>query len=209
MRYLMFLVIFAGCHGPKSADAAPPKNETIVAALERYNALAIERQKSTEAKVDTLAETVGNATAELEAVKEELRALQKLLTVADEIAVPVPKVDAPPPEQAGQRITFKGKPIDVDSWLRRSVTTVEIVGDVDKHLREHGLAGDFSGLSRSQKIKLHSVAHSGVVSVQAPRKVVVNAPVMLPQSSNCANGNCVNPQYGYQSQRRGLFGRWR
>lgn len=172
-------------------------------------------------RVDTsirgLSETVGNQTAELNDVKEQMKglrndfdALQKLLKVADEPAKEVPKVDAPPVEQAGQRITFNGKAIDLANFLKSRAATVEIVGDVDAHLRAHGYAGDFSGLSRDQKIRLHSVAHATGQPAKSTTKVVVrsSAPVMIPQSSNCANGNCANPQYGYQ-QRRGLFGRWR
>lgn len=209
MRYLLLLLVLAGCDNPKSAHAAPPSKETITEALERYH-------KLTDTKVDTLVETVGNNTAELEGVKEELKAVKAgqqklldLLTLPAVPAVPVPPAESKPAGSAAQparSITFQGKPIDVQAWLRRSVTTVEIKGDVDAHLRDHGLDGDFSGLTRDQKIRLHSVAHSYGVPLKSSKPVVMNAAVVIPQASNCPNGNCN--RYGTVTRQR-LFGRWR
>jgi len=210
MRYLIIALLLVGCGpGPKSARGDDKPKETYTQTLTRVDR-----------SLESVNETLGNNTAELEAVKEELRAvkssvdsLQKLLTVDSELSVPVPpvRVDAPPVEAAEQRITFNGKPIDLSEWMRRSVTTVEIVGDVDKHLKDHGLDGDFSNLSRADKIRLHSVAHSTGQPLKsaAPRKVVVHAAVVMPANNgNCPNGNCARPMYGYQTRSR-LFGRWR
>lgn len=207
MRYLFLLLALVGCGPSQMAVAAPPTKETIVEALERYH-------KLTDGKVDTLTVTVGNTNAELEAVKEELKAIRDLLSVPDVVPVPVPPAESPPvkadapPKDSDRRITFQGKPIDVQAWLRRSVTFVDIRGDVDAHLRDHGLDGDFSGLTKTQKLQLHSVAHSTGTPLKSS-KVVVNAAVVLPQSSNCQNGNCARMQYGMQSRFRLFGGRWR
>jgi hypothetical protein len=205
MRIVSFLLILAlaGCdlggRVAKGDDAPAAPKESYTAAVARF-----------EATVAGMAETQGNTNAELEAIKEELKALKKqvadlnlLLTVDAEISVPVPKaIDAPPVEKVEQRLTFQGKPIDAAAWLKRSVITVEIRGDVDKHLRDHGLEGDFSGYSREQKIKLHSVAHSYGIplkSSQKPPKVAaIPAPIIRPfvqyGSGNCRNGNCARQQ---------------
>jgi hypothetical protein len=238
---LIALLLIGCGPGPKSARGDEPKplteaefsklqaelkggekKETYTAAVQRY-----------ETAVSGLAETVGNTNSELEGIKNELRALKGevaeirgLLSVEAEkpsyvpqVIVPEPpaepspvKADAPPAAASSdQRITFQGKPIDVNAWLKRSVTFVDIRGDVDAHLRDHGLEGDFSRFSRSQKLQLHSVAHSyGVPLKSTPaRKIVVKAPaVVLPYSSNCPNGNCARQgMYGYSTRSR-LFG-WR
>ena len=166
-------------------------------------------QTNTEATNATL-ETIES---KLDAVLAEPTPVPRLqLSVPTPTDPPVPpaepqKVDAPPVEQAGQRVTFQGHEIDVAQWLRRSVPLVEINGDVDAHLRYHGLDGDFGGLTRAQKIHLHSCVHSGVVALKPP--VVANAAVVIPQSSNCPNGNCARMQYGAIQGRTRLFGRWR
>lgn len=225
MRYAMLLLVLLGC-GP--ANGAPPSKETIVEALDRYDALAVKRDEAMAGKVEGLAETVGNQTAELNAVKEELKgvktglkAIENLLTVEGEISIKVPKAadppaeaaptraDAPPASASDRRILFNGKPIDVNAWLHRSVKTVEISNrmSIDEHLRDHGLEGDFSRFSRAQKIQLHSCAHASGVPLKsaAPRKVVAKSmSVVLPQASNCPNGNCQ--KYGTVQERYRLFG---
>ena len=218
MRYLFLLLALLGCNPGQLAHAAPPSKETIVEVLERYH-------KLTDGKVDALSETVGNQTSELEAIDQRLKSVETKLDTLNDLlalptvpAVPVPSVEsaapprveavpAPLPQSAaGRAITFQGKPIDVQAWLRRSVATVEIVGDVDKHLRDHGLDGDFSGLTRAQKIKLHSCAHASGVPLKSSKPVVMNAAVVIPQASNCPNGNCS--KYGTLPRRWG-FGRLR
>jgi hypothetical protein len=217
MRFVLIALLLIGCGpGPKSARGDDS------AAITRYESLAKE-----------FSETVGNTNNELSAIEQrlgnveaKLGKIEKLLSVDAEssnyvpqVVVPEPpaepapvKADAPPAAASSdQRITFQGKPIDVNAWLKRSVTFVDIRGDVDAHLRDHGLEGDFSRFSRSQKLQLHSVAHSyGVPLKSTPaRKIVVKAPaVVLPYSSNCPNGNCARQgMYGYSTRSR-LFG-WR
>jgi hypothetical protein len=217
MRFVLIALLLIGCGpGPKSARGDDS------AAITRYESLAKE-----------FSETVGNTNNELSAIEQrlgnveaKLGKIEKLLSVDSEssnyvpqVVVPEPpaeaapvKADAPPAAASSdQRITFQGKPIDVAAWLKRSVTFVDIRGDVDAHLRDHGLEGDFSRFSRSQKLQLHSVAHSyGVPLKSTPaRKIVVKAPaVVLPYSSNCPNGNCARQgMYGYSTRSR-LFG-WR
>jgi hypothetical protein len=217
MRFVLIALLLIGCGpGPKSARGDDS------AAITRYESLAKE-----------FSETVGNTNNELSAIEQrlgnveaKLGKIEKLLSVDAEssnyvpqVVVPEPpaeaapvKADAPPAAASSdQRITFQGKPIDVNAWLKRSVTFVDINGDVDKHLRDHGLDGDFSRFSKSQKLQLHSVAHSyGVPLKSTPaRKIVVKAPaVVLPYSSNCPNGNCARQgMYGYSTRSR-LFG-WR
>lgn len=222
MRYLMFLLLLAGC-GPgqvaRGDDKPAEKKLTYTEQVEKF-----------EATVAGLAATQGNTNEDLRAIEQRLENVEKklgkiesLLSLPAEISIEVPKVPEPPAEpppvkvdappaaaSSDQRITFQGKPIDVAAWLKRSVTFVDIRGDVDAHLRDHGLEGDFSRFSRSQKLQLHSVAHSYGVPLKStsPRKVVVKAPaVVLPYSSNCPNGNCRMQQYGYSTRSR-LFG-WR
>lgn len=214
MRYVVLALLLLGCNPGQMATGAPPTKETIVESLERYEALVAKHAESVGGKVDGLAETVGNATSELEAVKEELKGVQAsqkkildLLTVVEQPPIEVPqlappvKADAPPKDSDRHTasLSFQGKPIDVSAWLRRSVTTVEIRGDVDKHLRDHGLEGDFSRYSRQQLIHLHSVAHTYGIPLKstAPRKVAAAkpAPVVRPfvqyGNGNCKNGNCA------------------
>lgn len=247
MRYAMLFLFAIGCHGPKSADAAPPSKETIVQALERYDALAVKRAEATDGKVDGLAATVGNQTSELEAVKEELRAIKAqtatiekyvksmngdvvqivdLLGVKSELSIEVPKapdppqlsesdsslkVDAPPAEAAGQRVsgpTLNGKPLDVAAVIKANYRRRwSHPGTIDSHLTEHGVAG-FSGLDNETKERLHSALHE---MGQTPAKAVVKertvyrAPVPV---QNCPSGQCPNARsYGYQQSRVRLFGR--
>jgi hypothetical protein len=231
MRYALVFLFVLGCRGPKSADAAPPSKESIVQALERYEALSAEREKETASKVDSLAETVGNSTAELEAVKEELRGvkagmesledkvegLQKLLTVSDQPASVVPQIGESPglvieiAEPWREEVTLHGKPLDVAATIKQHyVRRWTHPGTIDSHLAEHGVAG-FQGLDDETKERLHSALHE---MGQAPAKAVTKsrtvyrAPVAVP-SQRCPNGQCPSVrQYGYQQSRSRLFG-WR
>jgi hypothetical protein len=223
MRHLLLTIAILGLTGcgpgPKSAKAdeqpAPPK-ETYTAALQRVGESVAAVKDDTSVIISNTEQT----NARLEAIESKLDALLAPAITVPQVIVPEPpaepappvKADAPPAAASSdQRITFQGKPIDVAAWLKRSVTFVDIRGDVDAHLRDHGLEGDFSRFSRSQKLQLHSVAHSyGVPLKSTPaRKIVVKAPaVVLPYSSNCPNGNCARQgMYGYSSRSR-LFG-WR
>ena len=200
------------------ADAGKPK-ETYTQAVQRF-----------EASLESVNETLGNNTAELEAVKEELRAvkssvdsLQKLLTVDSELSVPVPpvrvdapKVDAPPVESGGNRLsgpTLNGKPLDVSATIAASYVRMwSFPGSIDDHLKEHGVAGA-GGLDYETKRKLHSALHeigNAPAKSVVKERTVVRQPVAVPQ--NCPNGQCPTGrpmQYGYQQTRQRLFGRWR
>lgn len=214
MRFASFLIalVLIGCGpGPKSARGEDKPKESYTAAVARF-----------EATVAGFAETQGNTNSELEAIKEELKALKKqvadlnlLLTVDAEISVPVPKaVDAPPVEKAEQRLTFHGKPISVAEWLaipleKKQVVEVEVNNQkagrttVEKHLRWHGVEGDFSKLSRESLIHLHSVAHlkddvPPMKAKPAPKVATVVQPyVQYRQPGGCPNGQCGRPQVYY------------
>lgn len=237
MRYLVLMLLLLGCGpGPKSAKGAPPSKETIVEALDRYDALSVKRDGEMAAKVDGLAETVGNQTAELNGFREEtkaelkaLRADQKkildMLSVDTAISIEVPKApdpqpetvssspapvkaDAPPAEAADRRtVTVNGKQIDVAATIkanyRRMWTFPEKEMSIDQHLAEHGVKGA-EGLDYDTKRKLHSALHEMGVEPMKAKRVVVKAPIVLPQQS-CPNGRCPNVQYGYSTRSR-LFG---
>lgn len=232
MRYLVLMLLLLGCGpGPKSAKAAPPSKDTIVEMLEKkleeHRTQSIERQKSTETKVDSLAETVGNNTAELEGVKEQLKGLKsvvedlrKLLTLdaVPPVSVPqVPVAEKPEPPKAEPKPspTLHGKPLDVSATIAANYKRMwTFPGSIDEHLAEHGVKGT-EGLDHKTKRKLHSALHEmGLkpAKVAAKPPVVMNAAVVVPQS--CPNGRCPNVQQypywqGYQ-QRNRLFGRaWR
>jgi hypothetical protein len=220
MRYLLPLILLAGCAVKADDKPAAPK-ESYTQAVIRF-----------EAAIAANTETLGNYNAELGEVKEQLKTLKgdvkeikSLLSVDSELSVNVPappaepppvKADAPP-KDADRRILFQGKPINLSDWLHRRVEFVDVKGDLDAHLRDHGLDGDLSGLTHAQKLQLHSVAHSTHVPLKSS-KVVVNAAVVLPQASgNCPNGNCArnwtNSWNAYQQatigQRPRHFGIWR
>lgn len=136
----------------------------------------------------------------LEAMEGELQALRA--------AQPKARSNVSP-ASSSRGITYNGSAIDVGSFIAANgnVGEVEIVrGMEDMHLRQHGFAGDFSGLSRSTKIKLHSIAHAR----EGGRRVATA--VALPAGSNCVNGNCSRLQSAYAAGgqwKQGLFGRWR
>lgn len=150
MRYVPILILLAvGCPNPQQArgDDAPAAKpqETYAEAVARNEAL-----------LATMNANVGNYNSELNAVKEELKALKltldslegqvndvhKLLTIDTEISIPVPgppaeptlappvKADAPPKDAdrhtAG--ITFHGNRIDVAAWLSTPLTSKTRIG---------------------------------------------------------------------------------
>jgi hypothetical protein len=164
--------------------------------------------------------------------------LRKLLTADGEPAASVPKVaeaakaqlpdsDSSPPVQDApakandQKILFHGKAINVGEWLATPLTEEQRVGvgkkdsgsraDVEKHLRWHGLEGDFSAYSRDQLITLHSVAHlkddlkpaKTLVPSSPPNHVTKKTTVYaIPQpSGGCRNGRCQQPMTYYYSTR--------
>ncbi len=229
MRYVLLFLLLVGCDEQLArGDDAPEKRETYTAAVQRY-----------EASVASMSQTLGNNTSELEAVKNELKALRltldslegqvgdvhKLLTVDTEISLPVPgppaeptlappvKVDAPPKDAdrhtAG--VTLHGNPLNVAAAIKANYRRMwSYPGSIDSHLAEHGVAG-FQGLDHETKRKLHSALHemgSAPAKAVTKSRVVVKAPVVLPQSSSCPNGNCPNAAYGYSRSRSRLFG-WR
>lgn len=208
----------------------------LIAALAFTGCVDATKFTKLQASVDSVNETLGNNTSELEVVKGDVSLMKadvskllEILSVDAEISVPVPqssaipvppaesppvKADAPPSEQADRHTagpTLNGKPLDVAAVIRdhyrRSWT---FPGSIETHLAEHGVQG-VDGLSTDAKKRLHSALHE---MGNAPAKVVVKAksaplPIALPQS-NCPNGKCPMPQqYGYQPERQRLFGRWR
>lgn len=197
------------------------KKESYTAAVARF-----------EATVAGLAETQGNTNAELEGIKNELRGLKgevaeirSLLSVDAEISIEVPKAadvcvpESPPVKSDAAPIentrtvgpTLNGKPLNVAATIKANYRRMwSFPGSIDSHLAEHGVAGT-AGLDYETKRKLHSAIHEMGIPAKAvvKERTVVKAPMALPQSS-CPNGQCPNvQQYGYYSNRRGLFGRWR
>lgn len=224
---LTLLIIAAialpGCEVAKplkavEAPAKSPAIERYESALAKIQATADATQTNTEATNAGIDE-LKSATKDIDAgVAEVLIRLDAIKGVMESPSVPVrqaaPQAPTPAPlKDSADRhtagITFRGEKINVADWLSRRVQTFEIVGDVDTHLRYHGLAGDFSGLSRADKVKLHSVVHAiddpPSRSVTRERTVVT---ATIPPASGCANGNCARPQATYQTRQR-LFGRWR
>lgn len=162
----------------------------------------------TNAKLDEQADRLKNIDGNVDDLLKLFESMKDMLAAP---AAPVPKsspkpapAPAAPPKEPDRHtaalgpIQFRGQPINVRDWLARKVDLVEIVGDVDAHLRYHGLTGNFDGLSREQKLQLHSVAHSfGEKSVMRERSVVKSFLPAAPASpaGDCANGNCaIAPQ---------------
>jgi hypothetical protein len=216
MRTVSFLLAIAliGCGpGPKSARSEDKPKESYTAAVARF-----------ESTVAGFAETQGNTNAELEGIKFELKALKgevaeirSLLSVDAEISIEVPKaveppkVDAPPAESAGERVsgpTLNGKPLNVAATIKANYRRMwSFPGSIDSHLAEHGVAGT-AGLDYETKRKLHSAIHEMGLPAKAvvKERVVVKAPLALPQQS-CPNGQCPNVRaYGYSTGRSRLFG---
>lgn len=131
---------------------------------------------------------------------------------AEPTLAPPPKVAAVAPAARGM-VTFQGKSYNPQQLIAMypRVSTVEINGNVDAHLRAHGIGGDLSGLSRGTKIKLHSIAHAAGVPA---RSVAISTSRAVQASGyDCANGNCARAgaSYGFSTSgmRQGLFGAWR
>lgn len=146
-------------------------------------------------------------------IERDLARLVSVLDGADHAEpTPVPIVEPRPVAKASSGISYRGVAINIDDWLSRyrNVQHVGINGDVDSHLRWHGFSGNFSGLTRSQKLVLHSAAHAGVSASATARAVSRSAPAVS-SAVGCENGQCAYaartaPMYG---MRQGLFGNWR
>lgn len=207
-RILPVLLILAGC-----AAQAEDKRPTYTEALESFRS-----------EVASVNATLGNNTAELEGVKEELKAvragvgrIEKLLSVDTEISIEVPKAADPPSEktepkfQSGvapvKAVTLHGKPLDVAAVIKSNYhVRWTHPGTIDSHLQEHGVAG-FEGLDNETKEKLHSALHE---MGESPSKAIVKqrAVVTLPMASGgCPNGRCPLQQQAYYTSRSRLFGR--
>lgn len=189
MRYLPFFLLLTGCLAKVEATTARTEATTA----------------RTECKVDQVLDLLSLPDESAEPVPQlSVAELIKPITPAGgwhdaadpaPTAVPASTPLAPPASvpASGPLITFHGEPIKVADWLNQPVPVVEISSllDVDEHLRFHGLDGDFSGLSRAEKIKLHSVAHA---KEPAKSKVVTKSAAVSVQP-NCPNGNCPLPAY--------------
>lgn len=165
----------------------------------------------TNAKLDEQASRLQNVDANVDALLKLLESMRDTL-VAPAAAVPQKAAPSKPAPRAAPDsakddrntadssgpIRFFGQPINVAEWLRRPVPEVEINGDVDAHLRYHGFTGDFSGLTREEKIRLHSAAHNlPEKSVTRERSVVKSMAPAAP-AGDCANGRCA---IQYESRR--------
>ena len=153
MRYLIIALLLVGCGpGPKSArgdDLKAVPKETYTQTLTRVDRSLETIQTNTEATNATL-ETIDSRTKSIE---DKLDSLQKLLTADTELSVPVPpvRVDAPPVEAGGRKVTldeppteiakpqlwndltmtpvvmFHGKPINLDEWMSMPLAENQIV----------------------------------------------------------------------------------
>lgn len=222
MKSTIFFAIVALTGCAAQGEDAKPARETYTNALLRVDT-----------SIKGLAETQGNTNAELEAIREELKAvkqevsdlsagvesLNKLLTASEapeapvlQIRVPDPpavKADAAPIENAERRtVTLNGKPLDVAAVIKTNYKRRwSHPGTIDSHLTEHGVAG-FASLDNETKERLHSALHEmgqAPAKAVAKERTVYRAPVSV---QSCPNGQCPNVQYGYSRSRSRLFG-WR
>jgi hypothetical protein len=206
MRYLLPLLLLAGCAAKADDKSAAPK-ESYTAAVQRF-----------EAAVAANTATLGNTNADLEAIDQRLKSVEmgvkeikSLLSVDSELSVNVPappaepppvKADAPPNDVDRRTVTVNGKQLDVAATIKANYRRMwSFPGSLDAHLVEHGVKGA-EGLDYETKRQLHSALHEmGLsTSVVTKERTVIKLPM---SSQSCPNGHCPNLQsYGFQSNNR-------
>lgn len=163
--------------------------------------------------VTVIKDTSLNTQIEVMALATEVESLKQSMARIEAALVPKPAPEPTPiPRTAAiAGVTFQGRAINVPQFIAQHPTnvqaTVERGYSIDTHLREHQYGGDFSGLTRAQKDKLHSIAHAMGVAARSASSVTVSR-TYTATASNCANGECAQAAAPY-GLKRGLFGNWR